>query len=97
VPDNGAHIDGPAPLFEWTIDSPDCPWTAFRIQVAESRTFDSILQEATLPADQTTWQSDPGMASCITHSWRVRARGSDGEWAPWSNVWTFSIRGRTCA
>jgi hypothetical protein len=96
VPFDGTRLDEAQPLFEWAIDSAGCAWTRFRIQVSHDRTFGTIDQQATLPADLTNWQADPGLEACTTYSWRVRARGSGGAWGPWSTAWTFDIRGRTC-
>jgi hypothetical protein len=64
--------------------------------VSDSRSFDSILQQATVPADQTTWTTDPGLEPCVTYSWRVQARAPSGAWGPFSEIWTFYIRSRTC-
>lgn len=96
LPENGTGVDDP-PTFEWLVDSPGCEPTGHRIQVSSSRTFDSIVMSATLPADQTYWTPDAGgLVPCETYAWRVRSRAPNGDFGPWSEIWTFYIRSRTC-
>ncbi|NJD29233.1 MAG: hypothetical protein FIA92_13170 [Chloroflexi bacterium] len=96
MPESGSRLDDPQPVFEWAIDSPDCPWSSFRIQVSRDRTFGTVDQQATLPAALPIWQAEAPLESCVTYSWRVRARGTDGTWGPWSAAWTFDIKSRIC-
>jgi hypothetical protein len=95
IPANGSGVDEPV-TFEWSIDSPSCQPTGFRIQISDSRTFDTIVQQATLAADTTFWTADPGLTACTTYSWRVQAKGPTGAWGPASSAWTFYVRSRTC-
>jgi hypothetical protein len=94
-PSDGAALNEATPTFEWAyFDGTLCPPSSFRVDISESRTFDTIAMQGIVAGDQFYWTSDPGLIACVTYSWRVVPLG--GVVGTPSVARTFHLIGREC-
>ncbi len=86
APANGVFLSDHFPTFEWgAVDDAQ----AYHLQVSTNSGFGVLSFEQQLTA--TSLRSPLSLGPGPLYYWRVRAQDRQGNWGPWSAVWSFRI------
>jgi len=85
-PEDGSTVDSFTPTFTWnTVDGA----TEYQIQVSKKPDFKKKLVICE-NVDTNTYTAIKKLPPHKKYYWRVKAKDANGEWGPWSDVWSFS-------
>ena len=84
-PADGSATNDNTPTFAWQTVAGA---TSYRIQASQRADFSSLAVNAT--RSSTTYTPGTALADGLYY-WRVQAKGADGIWGLWSDVWTVTI------
>lgn len=85
-PTSGDSVSDAAPTFEWSA-APSA--ASYDLQVAASKTFDTLLFDANVGERTSLALYDVVPEDGRTYYWRVRAELPDGNTLPWSDAASF--------
>ena len=85
APADGTFTNDTTPVFSWNVLAGA---TLYRIQIDNNADFFSPAANATRTTP--TYTASAGLSN-NPYYWRVQARGADGLWSAWSEVWIVTV------
>ncbi len=86
------------PTVRWDYrTAPSCAPSGFRVQIANDRSFTSIVYDVTLGGAARGYTPPAPLPDCSSYSWRVIPLRSDGASGTVSTVFTFTLQIGRCA
>ncbi|MBI3164782.1 MAG: hypothetical protein HYZ24_08870 [Chloroflexi bacterium] len=93
-PANGAKVNGPSPLFNWSNStvSGGAVFDHYQIQIATDNAFTNVVHDLDIAGVTNSQDNTAVLNSATTYYWRVRSFALDGDYSGWSLVRSVKIK-----